>query len=379
MLKISKHSDNTQTTFRQHSFFGDINTGEEFTGFFDEESNGMTSNAENLEQQEIDPDYYRPSLKAQNLKDGKYESRGRFVKNPRPGQTDVYKVYSYYLPNPDGRGSYYVTCTSNEGGKKPNIISESFFALKDHPVARLRNVAKSHFSRKIFFYTLFQILEDRQQPESVGHIKIFRYGDGVDKLIDKEQKAGVNVNSPRIGVDLNLVISEKQYDNGKGTTYENSFFSRKQEPMSIDGKKPVNWDTEKMQLAIYVRDNSPNLQEKVSHIPWTQDIERKVIRTVRGLIDDDQVFAKIYKNLYKTDYNFAEEGEKATFSDNNENNNKPEESIQSNSNFVSIDELPTIDEKPDLLTEKMKEVSVGILESNEREMSLTEEINFDDI
>lgn len=409
--------EKTTTTFQaktaigitqRHTFYGDPNTEDEFADFFAEDSK-MTSNEEDLDTTEVDPDFYKLNLKSDKMVDKKYEAKGRFIKNPRKGQPDVMKVFSYFLPNPDGKGSYYVTCTSNESKGKPNIISEAFFAMKDHEVASHRNTAKRHFSRKIYWFSLYQIMEDRQAPELTNMIKIIRYGSAIDKIIDKEEKAGVIINHPRTGCDFNLVVYETTKDGNKFPTYEDSFFDRKQQPISLDGGKTrVNWETDKMALAIHCRDNSPNLVEKVQHVPWSNDLERKIIKTVRGLINDDALFNKIYKNLYKQDYDFAGEGEKATFqgteTSNHGGNN---DSAPKDENLVSIDDIPLIEEEKTLAstpaditpkvetkaetvtpaptTEKvakeipaMQEVDIVVAEDKDA-LTITNEIDYDDI
>lgn len=397
----------SNTTQNRHSFYGDEapNTEDEFADFFGEGENnkGMTSNEDELDATEVDPDFYRPSLKHDKIVEGKYEAKGRFIKNPRRGQPDVMKVYAYYLPNPEGKGNYYVTCTSNESKSKPNIITDAFFALKDHQVAAHRATAKRHFSRKIFWYSLYQIMDDRQQPELNNKIKIFRYGDAVNKLIEKEEKAGVIVNHPKNGVDFQLVIQEKSTENGKFPTYEFSFFERKEQPISLDsGKTRVNWEADKMALAIHCRDNSPNLVEKVQHVPWSNDLEKKVIKTVRGLIDDDALFGKIYKNLYKTEYDFSSAGDKASFQSNdggNTNNQSADTMTANDANLVSIEDIPTIDDEKEkqnlsIVQEQvvetpvtngpgaepliaMKEVELPIDKAGE--LQISNEINYDDI
>jgi len=346
-------------TNQRHTFYGDPNTEDEFADFFAEDSK-MTSNEEDLDTTEVDPDFYKLNMKSDKMVDKKYEAKGRFIKNPRKGQPDVMKVFSYFLPNPDGKGSYYVTCTSNEAKGKANIISDAFFAMKDHEVAAHRNTAKKHFSRKIYWFSLYQIMEDRQAPELNNKIKIIRYGSAIDKIIDKEEKAGVIINHPKTGCDFNLVVYETTKDGNKFPTYEDSFFDRKQQPISLDGGKTrVNWETDKMALAIHCRDNSPNLVEKVQHVPWTNELEKKIIKTVRGLINDDALFNKIYKNLYKQDYDFAGEGDKATFQGTEtSNHDSGSGNISRDENLVSIEDIPLIDEEKNMVSASVNTTSV---------------------
>jgi len=311
----------------------------------------VANNEDDLETTQRDPDFYGPSLKNDKVKDGTYQSTVRLVPKLRPSTPyAIMKVWGYYLPDVDSTngGNYYVTCTSNVSKLSKNIISEAYFAMKDHQVAKFRESAKKFFMRKTFYYSLVYIIEDEQLPEDVGKIKIMRFGNQINDMIIKQEeivkgKTPCTVNSFRSGKDLYIRISEKTVDNGrKITSYEDSYFADTITPFM--GKIPSEMTSEEKSKLEELFKTAPDLYEKTSHKEWSPDLEKKVIRTVRAVIDDDRFFGDLYKKIYKKPFDFTEEG--AKFSTTSDDSPGVEQGIASSQEFVSIDELSSHIQQP---------------------------------
>ena len=265
------------------------------------------------------PDMFSPNFKHRNAKDGTYSARIRFVPNINDRNLSKIDKYIYYLPDASGgdQSFFYVDCPSNLG-QRNNIISTAYFTLKDMEHVHLKNVAKKYFQRKQYFFSLVQIMKDIQEPDTVGKIKIFRFGSVINKMIEELEKGDPSVGKPSVkvfdlfkGRDLFLKQNEKTYDdNGtqrKMTSYDDSSFDGNSTGISFDGGETrlvltgdSAKDTETMQkIAKYLKDESPDLNQMVAKA-WDEEMTEKVIASVRNLINDEVVFNEIYnKSLHK--------------------------------------------------------------------------------
>ncbi len=136
-----------------------------FGGMFNMGDNAIT--AEDAGSSEsFDPDFYRTSLTHKGVKDGIYSGLGRFLPNPKDVNNSTIHKWVYYFEsdpeNPD-KGTY-VDCPSN-GGNKFNIITQAYFELKEHESAVLRGIAKQNFMRKPYYWSLYHVMKDDQQPD----------------------------------------------------------------------------------------------------------------------------------------------------------------------------------------------------------------------
>jgi hypothetical protein len=256
---------------------------------------------------EKNPDFYSPSLRDKNVKNGIYTSRIRFLPDIiNKGKNRIMK-YIYYLPDPnDPDKNFYVDCPSNFGGPKAksNIITQAFFECKGSNNAVLRDLKRT-FTRKTYWWSLAQIMIDEQDPEQVGKIKIFRFGKQVNQKIqtlldgnEKLKKSGINVFDLLKGKDFMLYIAEGYDDNGrKMTTYQQSYFDDEITPISLDGGdtriNPKDQSDQKRVIE-YLKSNTPDISQ-IYPKEWDQQLEEKIIESVKTTIADDMVFNRIYK------------------------------------------------------------------------------------
>jgi len=285
-----------------------IDNENEFGGIFDVSAESITTSEEAGGGGESDPDFYRASLKNPNVKDGVYKSKIRFVPNPLDKNLQKVSKWVYYLPEPGGESHFYVDCPSNAGsGGKFNILTTAFFMLKESDSKLMRNLSKKVFGRKRQHWSLIQIMLDVQDTENEGKIKIFRFGNQVNDLIEKEASTDASVGKkpvvvfhPFQGKDFILFIEEKQVDeNQKMISYEKSYFDSNLTSISFDKGESRLEPTEenKKKIFNYLKENAPDLS-KVAYKPWDEMTEQKVIEATKAAIADDVIFDKIYKKAY---------------------------------------------------------------------------------
>ena len=261
---------------------------------------------DDFQESNADPDYYRPAIGHKEAKNREYKGRGRFVPNVLDRNVQKISKYIFCLPNAGGEGKFYVDTPEGEASKK-NIVTQAFFALREHESVLYQQIAKEHFSRKMYHWMLYQIMNDIQEPDLVGKVKILRFGKIINEKIEYESKADtstgktteIKVHDPFEGKDLVLHINEIINDrNQKMTSYTQSKFDELS-AISLDGgvTRMGQTDDEKKAIYEYLKENSPVLT-KAAHKPWTDDDEERVIKSVQALVDDDNLFNQIYKKSY---------------------------------------------------------------------------------
>lgn len=288
------------------------------SGFFSEDIAESTA-VEVKSSGGADENVYATSLKHENVKNGIYKSRVRFIKNPFNTPDEVLNVlhkYMYFLPNPDNPDSRIVIdCTSNYG-ETYNIISQAFFYLKGTKNPSLVALAKNNFSRKSYYYSLLKVISDVQQPELEGKIKLYRFAKQVNDKLDEVSKddpsvgvKGTNFSHPFTGKDFIIDVRLETFKDEKTgmerelTSYSKSKFVDEPSILEIpdyDGKVEASQEYAK-ELFSYIKENSPNLADyKVAK--WDNETEQLAIRAVRAVIDDDAIFNQIYRKQYKKSY-----------------------------------------------------------------------------
>jgi hypothetical protein len=280
---------------------------DQFGGIFDVSVNAVTGGDgfDEGNSGERNPDFYGPSLKNKNVKDNVYKSRIRFVPNVNDRNLQKVSKWIFYLPDPNNEErSFYVDCPND--GK--NIVTQAFFFLKDHDSKVLRDLAKRFFSRKRYHWSLVQVMIDGQDPESEGKIKILRFGNQINEMIDIQGvedsavgKKAVVVYDPFRGKDFVLFVDEKKVGEGNKTitSYEKSYFDDKLTSMSFDKTATRTEDTpeERMKIFKFLKEQSPDLSQCV-HQEWDDQMEEKVIASIQSVIGDDSVFDAIFQKTY---------------------------------------------------------------------------------
>jgi hypothetical protein len=227
------------TNNNQNENFEDIfNIGTE--SMFTQESHGGG---------QIDPDYYRPSLKTDDGKTlERYSSIIRLLPDINHKVTDAkardfgkpitkYTKFQYYFdqdPLSTQKGGIYIDCPSTVGDI--SIFSIAYLNFYKHESSFVKDSVRN-FSRKQYFWSLCQIIKDVQNTSVQNTVKILRYSKGINDKIELEatedktiDKKSVVVFDPMKGKDLILIIQEDEIpDKNTGAkrkqiTYDKSIF-----------------------------------------------------------------------------------------------------------------------------------------------------------
>lgn len=323
---------------------------------------------------ERNPDFYGPSLRNSNVKEDFYKSRIRFVPNVLDKNLTIVPKWIYYLPDPENpEGNFYADCPSNFQGKgaRGNILSTAFFHLKDDESAVMREIAKSYFSRKRYYFSLVQIMIDSFEPDDEGKVKIFRFGKQVYNMIEREKNddpkvghKGIIPYSPFEGKDFILWIYKKQIDERKTiTSYDKSYFDDKITAMSFDkGETRLEeTDENKKKIFQFLKENSPDLSQCVAK-EWDTHMEQKVIESVKSVIGNSAIFDVIYKKAY---------GEKAMYT------SPAEEAKDEKVQEQPMGNTETAVEKETAVEEKGKSLEEKVAESKEKKKETAPESSDD--
>lgn len=255
---------------------------------------------------------YRPTLEmAKDIKEG-YKSTIRLLRNlTRDGKIGPAAVEKHIhfvdLPNhPDLRG--YYECGKNFS-PKCDICTFYWKLAKSNNQA---DVEKAELiGRTTKYYSYVMILDDPQQPELVGKIMIFSYGNQIKEKIEAERKGEVsgeivNVFNFENGKDLRLIIKEKTRRKGKPVpTYEFSQFLSSS-PIKIyndktgkfveaklddEGKISDKKWQQKIKETLLERDENVNLEDHVAK-EWSDETTAKVEKILDVLSGEDIDFAE---------------------------------------------------------------------------------------
>lgn len=307
----------------------------DFGGIFDSNSINMQTPEDEVGGS-TDPDIYAPNHRHKKCVNGTYSARLRIVPNVNDKDMTRYSKFMYYLKDAS-ENAFYVDCTSNWGVKN-NIITAAFFYLKDSEDILLKALSKQ-FSRKLYSFSLVQIMKDPQEEELQNTVKIFRYPSHnkspLNKMIEALDKGDASMNIAPVkvvdlfkGRDLLLKLNEKTYDdNGttkKMTSYEDSTFDGISTSISLDGgitRVPMPTgdkvkDREVMQTIFnYLKEKSPSM-DKVKAQPWDDELQQRIMDTVRASINDDKIYNIILGKSQKGSKNYGANNNKQSASGN---------------------------------------------------------------
>ncbi len=222
---------------------------------------------------------YRIDMKLVKDKKKGYRSVIRFLpnltKDGKLGQMAIEKITHYVdIKNPKEL-SGFLDSPKNFGEKC--ALTDLFYQLNNSKNAILQERAKMlKYSKKYYSYVL--VLEDDQQPDTVGKIMIFQYGKTIKDKISAEKNGeisgvGCNVFDLSAGKDFVLLVKEIQTGDETYPDYKMSmfrpeatslplYFKEKNEfknvPVGSDGKIPANVQSK---VKDFLLDRSHDLEE----------------------------------------------------------------------------------------------------------------------
>jgi hypothetical protein len=261
---------------------------ENFQDIFNLNAEDFVEKAESRESE-----LYKPDPK--KGKDNVYKSLIRFVPFHKDPKKSKVKKYSYWLTDPLTSEGFSVDCPSSINQK--SIIQDTYWKLKKSPSVAEQKLAEK-FKRRENYYALVQILKDDQDPSLVGKIKVMKFGQKLNNIIQSdlqpEYGKAYNPFDPFKGRVMALTVTiVASYNN-----YDLSKFVGEETPVMLDGK-PLQQTKEDMgKFVEFLKTNSPDLSN-YDYKEWTDETREKVKAAIENTVPTMRTVEGIQKEASK--------------------------------------------------------------------------------
>ena len=223
-------------------------------------------------------EFYKPDPK--KGKDNVYKALIRFVPFHKDPKKSKVKKYSYWLTDPLTGDSFSVDCPSSINQK--SIIQDTYWKLKKSPSVAEQKLSEK-FKRRENYYALVQILKDDQDQSNVGKIKVLKFGQKLNNILQSELQPeygkSYNPFDPFKGrvmaITVTIVANFNNYDLSK--------FVGEETPLMLNGK-PIQQTPEEMaQFVEFLKTNSPDLSN-YDYKEWTDETREKVKAVIENTV-----------------------------------------------------------------------------------------------
>ncbi len=261
-----------------------------------------------------------------NAKDGKNNNASSVIKLlpdiNNPSKLWVNK-WTVWLENPSTEEKRMIDCPSSI--KQPSILQDAFFALRKSNNASEQALQK-YFRRKEVYYSLCDVIQDPQNQENEGQIKVFRYGQKIfekiknlmfpdSDLIEKNIPFDLFSGKP-LNLKVKLVSDFNNYDDSifldKPYPISLVSFDQNGEPQRQDGKvvrkrleaKKENYS----KIEEYLKEHTPGSLAEYEFKPWDQDTWDFIREAMISIIPNDRMLDKLFAK-YNISYDGNESNE----------------------------------------------------------------------
>jgi len=234
-----------------------------------------------------DLEFYKPY--PEDGKDGVYKSLIRFVPNPEnPAKSKIHKYY-VYLNDPVSGNGFAVDCPSTVG--KKSILKDLFWKLKNSHSAADQELAKA-FSRKEDFYSLVQIVQDKNNPDLEGKIMIFKFGKKINEMIEAQLQPeyGDACNPFDLFEGREFAISVRKV--GEWNNYDLCSFVGERTPIKIEGT-PMKKSQEDMNKILEYLNSGPRNLSSFDYKDWDDEVNEKVMAVIRNTVPEQRIVNEI--------------------------------------------------------------------------------------
>jgi hypothetical protein len=223
-------------------------------------------------------EFYKPSAK--DGKDNVYKSLIRFVPWHKDPKKSKVKKYSYWLEDPLTGDGFSVDCPSTVNQK--SVLQDTFWRLKKSPSVAEQKLSDK-FKRRENYYALVQILKDEHRPDLVGKIKVFKFGQKLNAILQSELQPEYgkpfNPFDPLKGRPMALQVTIS----GGYNNYDLSKFVGDEFPCILEGKK-IEATRESMQAFFeYLKTSSPDLSN-YDYKDWDEELRAKVKAVIENTV-----------------------------------------------------------------------------------------------
>jgi hypothetical protein len=234
-----------------------------------------------------DLDFYKPY--PEDGKDGVYKSLIRFVPNPANAAKSKIHKYYVYLKDPASGNSFSVDCPSTVG--KKSILKDLFWKLKNSHSAADQELAKS-FSRKEDYYSLVQVVQDKNKPELEGKILIFKFGKKLNDLIEAQLQPeyGDSCNPFDLFEGREFAVHVRKV--GEWNNYDLCSFVGERTPIKINGVGMQKNQNDMKSILDYLNEGPKNLAS-FDYKDWDDELTEKVHGVIRNTVPEARVVNEI--------------------------------------------------------------------------------------
>jgi hypothetical protein len=234
-----------------------------------------------------DLEFYKPY--PEDGKDGVYKSLVRFLPNVADAQKSKIHKYYVYLQDPSTGNGFSVDCPSTVG--KKSILKDIFWKLQNSNSAADKELSKK-FSRKEDYYSLIQIVQDKNRPELEGKIMIFKFGKKLNDMIEAQLKPeyGEPVNPYDLFSGKLFSIHARKV--GEWNNYDLCSFVGERCPIEVNGKKMEKNQEDMASIVEYLKTGPQNLSS-FDYKDWDNEIENKVATIIRNTVPDGRLVSEI--------------------------------------------------------------------------------------
>lgn len=236
-------------------------------------------------------EFYKPY--PENGKDGVYKSLIRFLPNHvDPTKSKIHKYY-VYLNDPISGDSFPVDCPSTVG--KKSILKDIFWKLKNSHSAADQELAKG-FSRKEDYYSLIQIVQDKNNPELEGKIMIFKFGRKLNDMLESQLKPEYGEICNPFDLFEGKLFSAHTRKVGEWNNYDLCSFVGDRGPIEINGKRMEKNQNDMNTIMEYLKTGPDNLTQ-FEYRDWDENTTDKVMNVIKNTVPDGRLVNEVLSGV----------------------------------------------------------------------------------
>jgi hypothetical protein len=270
------------------------------TDFFDLPDDSFSKGKAASREKKTDPNIYDPDPNAFN---GSYKSVFRFIPYVFDKTKSKYTKYSAKLWNPLTKESLIIDCPSNVG--EPSILwtIESVLRSIKNEEPDLHREISNNFSRWYTHHSLVYIKKDPQRPELENTVKVFKFRNQVDQLIEQQLNPdedtlveGVKKINPYHllqGKDFLCVVGKKTKE---FRDWSKCKFMDEVTPLVFKaGDEMVKVENDEKSVKLinaFLNKYSPKMDEYY-HQPWSEETPAKVAEAIVAAVGNQHVINMI--------------------------------------------------------------------------------------
>jgi hypothetical protein len=238
-----------------------------------------------------DSEFYKPY--PENGKDGVYKSLIRFLPNvAEPTKSKIHKYY-VYLIDPASGDKFPVDCPTTVG--KKSVLKDIFWKLKNSHSAADQELSKS-FSRKEDYYSLVQIVQDKNNPELEGKIMIFKFGKKLNEVLEAQLKPEYGDPCNPFDLFSGKLFSVHSRKVGEWNNYDLSSFVGDKCAIEINGRK-MQKNPDDMKIITEYLESGPKNLTAFDYKDWDDALTERVMSVIKNTVPDGRLVNEIMSGV----------------------------------------------------------------------------------